>query len=96
MQLLSWTVVVKRELRHKAKLSVYRSAYIPYLTYSHELWVMTETMRVQIQAAEISFLPRVVGYTPLDRMRSSVIWEELKVELLLHHTVLMLKHKNNF
>ncbi|KAI3351580.1 hypothetical protein L3Q82_020418 [Scortum barcoo] len=33
------TVVVKKELSRKAKLSIYRSIYVPTLTYGHELWV---------------------------------------------------------
>ncbi|KAI3362928.1 hypothetical protein L3Q82_011604 [Scortum barcoo] len=36
------TVVVKKDLSRKAKLSIYRSIYVPTLTYGHELWVMTE------------------------------------------------------
>ncbi|KAI3353120.1 hypothetical protein L3Q82_019252 [Scortum barcoo] len=32
------TVVVKKELSRKAKLSIYRSIYVPHLTYGHELW----------------------------------------------------------
>ncbi|KAK3559275.1 hypothetical protein QTP86_009939 [Hemibagrus guttatus] len=36
------SVVVKKELSCKAKLSIYQSIYIPSLTYGHELWVMTE------------------------------------------------------
>ena len=43
------------------KLSIYRSIYVPTLTYGHELWVMTERIRSQIQAAEMSFLCRVAG-----------------------------------
>ena len=39
-------VVVKRELSQKAKLSVYRSIYVPALTYYHELWVANERMRL--------------------------------------------------
>ncbi|KAI3355939.1 hypothetical protein L3Q82_004486 [Scortum barcoo] len=39
------TVVVKKELSRKAKLSIYRSIYVPTLTYGHELWVMTERTR---------------------------------------------------
>ncbi|KAI3373393.1 hypothetical protein L3Q82_021941 [Scortum barcoo] len=50
------TVVVKKELSRKAKLSIYRSIYVPTLTYGHELWVMTERTRLRIQAAEMSFL----------------------------------------
>ncbi|KAI3371926.1 hypothetical protein L3Q82_006798 [Scortum barcoo] len=56
MQSVYRTVVVKKELSRKAKLSIYRSIYVPTLTYGHELWVMTERTRSRIQAAEMSFL----------------------------------------
>ncbi|KAI3374957.1 hypothetical protein L3Q82_021489 [Scortum barcoo] len=80
------TVVVKKELSRKAKLSIYRSIYVPTLTYGHELWVMTERTRSRIQAAEMSFLRRVAGRSLRDRVRSSVTREELGVEpLLLQH-----------
>ncbi|TWW61044.1 hypothetical protein D4764_05G0011340 [Takifugu flavidus] len=39
MRTLHWSVVVKRELSRKAKLSIYRSIFVPTLTYGHELWV---------------------------------------------------------
>ncbi|KAI3357939.1 hypothetical protein L3Q82_016326 [Scortum barcoo] len=74
------TVVVKKELSRKAKLSIYRSIYVPTLTYGHELWVMTERTRSRIQAAEMSFLRRVAGRSLRDRVRSSVTREELGVE----------------
>ena len=45
MLTLKRTVVVKRELSQKAKLSIYRSIYIPTLTYGHELWVVTERIK---------------------------------------------------
>ncbi len=79
------SVVVKRELSRKAKLSIYRSIYVPTLTYGHELWVMTERIRSRIQAAEMSFLRRVAGRSLRDRVRSSVTREELGVEPLLLH-----------
>ena len=85
MQSLYQSVVVKRELSRKARLSIYRSVYLPTLTYSHELWVMTERIRSRIQAAEISFLHRVGGRSLRDRVRSSVTREELGVEPLLLH-----------
>ncbi|KAK3541593.1 hypothetical protein QTP86_033092 [Hemibagrus guttatus] len=77
------SVVVKKELSRKAKLSIYQSIYAPTLTYGHELWVMTERVRSQIQAAEMSFLRRVAGRSLRDRVRSSVTREELGVEPLL-------------
>ncbi|KAK3566641.1 hypothetical protein QTP86_001840 [Hemibagrus guttatus] len=79
------SVVVKKELSRKKKLSIYQSIYIPTLTYGHELWVMTERVRSRIQAAEMSFLRRVAGRSLRDRGRSSVTREELGVEPLLLH-----------
>ena len=60
-QTLKQSVVVKRGLSQKAKLSIYWSIYIPTFTYGHELWAVTERIRPQIQAAEMSFLCRVAG-----------------------------------
>ncbi|KAK3510372.1 hypothetical protein QTP70_005671 [Hemibagrus guttatus] len=80
MQFMYWSVVVKKELSRKAKLSIYQSIYVPTLTYGHELWVMTKRVRSRIQAAEM-----VAGLSLRDRVRSSVTWEELGVEPLLLH-----------
>ena len=52
MRLLYRSVVVKRELSRKAKLSVYLSIYIP--THGHQLWVMPE------------FPPQGCGGAPLE------------------------------
>ncbi|KAK3558031.1 hypothetical protein QTP86_006407 [Hemibagrus guttatus] len=79
------SVVVKKELSRKAKLSIYQSIYVPTLTYGHELWVMTERVRSRIQAAKMSFLRRVAGHSLRDRVRSFVTREELGVEPLLLH-----------
>ncbi|TWW57321.1 R2DM Retrovirus-related Pol polyprotein from type II retrotransposable element [Takifugu flavidus] len=83
MRTLHRSVVVKRELSRKAKVSIYRSIFVPTLTYGHELWVMTERTRSRVQAAEMSFLRRVAGLSLRDRVRSSAIREELGVESLL-------------
>ncbi|KAK3542767.1 hypothetical protein QTP70_002969 [Hemibagrus guttatus] len=85
MRFMSRSVVLKKELSRKAKLSIYQSIYVPTLTYGHELWVMTERVRSRIQAAEMSFLRRVAGRSLRDRVRSSVTREELGVEPLLLH-----------
>ncbi|KAK3517255.1 hypothetical protein QTP70_001470 [Hemibagrus guttatus] len=85
MRSMYQSVVVKKELSQKAKLSIYQSIYVPTLTYGHELWVMTERVRSRIQAAEMSFLCRVAGRSFRDRVRSSVTREELGVEPLLLH-----------
>ncbi|KAK0136656.1 Nucleoredoxin-like protein 1 [Merluccius polli] len=74
MRTLQGSVVVKRELSRKAKLSIYRSIFIP----SPMLWIVTERIRSRVQADEMSFLCRVAGLSLRDRVRSSVIREELE------------------
>lgn len=69
------SVVGKRELSQKKKLSLQWSVYILALIYGHEISVMTERTRSLLQAAEISFLPKVAGHLLSDRVRSLVIWE---------------------
>uniref|UniRef100_A0A8C6P1M8 Reverse transcriptase domain-containing protein n=1 Tax=Nothobranchius furzeri TaxID=105023 RepID=A0A8C6P1M8_NOTFU len=85
MRVLYRSVMVKRELSQKAKLSIYLSIYVPILTCGHELWVGTKRTRWQMHAAEMSFLQRVAGLPLRDRVRSSVIREGLGVDLLLLH-----------
>ncbi|KAF7652090.1 hypothetical protein LDENG_00101950 [Lucifuga dentata] len=83
LRMLYRTIVVKRELSQKVRLSICQSIYVPILTYGHELWVVTERTRLQIQVAEMRFLRRVSGLTLRNRVRSSEIWEGLRVEPLL-------------
>ena len=85
LQSLNRTVVKKKELSRKAKLSVFRAIFVPTLTYGHEVWVMTESIRSRVQAAEMGFLRRVAGISLRDRVRSSITRERLGVEPLLLH-----------
>ena len=48
MRQLHRSVVLKRELCTKAKLSIFRSVYIPILTYGHECWIMNEKVRSRV------------------------------------------------
>lgn len=57
--------------------------YVSTLTYDHELSVMTKRMNLRIQMSEIRFLSRVAELSFRDRMRSSYIWRELRLEPLL-------------
>ena len=56
MRALHHSVVLKRELLRKAKLSVFKLILIPILTYGHESWTITERVRSQMQASEMRFL----------------------------------------
>ncbi len=39
------TAVTRRQLNQKAKFSIYRSIFVPSLSYGHEGWIATERMR---------------------------------------------------
>ena len=80
MHQLHRSVVLKRELCTKAKLSVFRSLYVSTLTYGHECWIL---VRSRVQAAEMGFLRRISGLTLLDKVKSADIRESLNIELLL-------------
>ena len=56
-------MVTKRELSNTVKLSVFKSPFVPILTYGHESWVMTESILTQVQAPKLGFVGRVHGVT---------------------------------
>ena len=74
---------LKRGLSTKAKLSIFRSVYVPILTYGHECWIMNETVKSRVQEAETRFLRRNSGLTLLDKVESADILESLNTESLL-------------
>ena len=61
MRGLHYSVVMKRELSKKAKLSIFKAVFIPILTYGHESWGMTERVLSQLQASEMRFLRSIKG-----------------------------------
>ena len=83
MQTLHYSVVMKRVLSKKAKLSTFKTVFIPILTYGHESWVMTERVRSQVQASKMRFLQRIEGVTLYNKVRSSEIRKSLNIEPLL-------------
>ena len=42
MRALHYSVVMKRELSKKAKLSLFQAVFVSILNYGHESWVMTK------------------------------------------------------
>ena len=83
MRELKRSAIMRKELSKEAKLSIFKSVYIPVLTYGHESWILTEKVRSRVQAAEMRFLRAVKGVSLLDRMYSTDIRESLEVEPLL-------------
>ena len=77
------SVVTKQELSNTAKLSVFKSVFLPILSYGPESWVMTERTLSQGQAVEMRFLRRIHGVTLCDKVRSCEILRALNVEPLL-------------
>ena len=71
MRALHYSVVMKRELLKKAKLSIFKAVFIPILTHGHESWIMTERVRSQVQASEMRFLQRIEGVTLFNKVRQS-------------------------
>ena len=83
MQALHHSVVLKRELRRKAKLSVFKSIFVSILTNGHEFWVMTERMRTQMRASEMRFQQKIKRVTMFDKHRNTAIQKSLDIESLL-------------
>ena len=83
MRALHYSVVMKRELSKKAKLSIFKAVFVPILTYGHESWVMTERVRSLVQASEMRFLQKIEGVTLFNKVCSSEIQKSFKIEPLL-------------
>ena len=81
-----YSVVMKFQSSKKAKLSIFKTVFVPILTYGHESLIMTERVRSQVQAPEMSFLRRIEGVTLFNKVRSSEIRISLNIEPLLLRT----------
>ena len=77
------SVVSKRELSRKAKLSVFKSIFVPILTYGHKSWVMTERVRSQMLTSEMRFLRKIKGFTMFDKLCNTAIRESFIIDSLL-------------
>ncbi|TWW81741.1 hypothetical protein D4764_01G0015560 [Takifugu flavidus] len=73
MRTLHRSVVVKRELSRKAKLSIYRSIFVPTLTYGHELWgeklchpeeLGVEPLLLRVERSQMGWLGHLVRMPP--------------------------------
>ena len=76
-------MILKQKLCTKAKLSVFRSVFVPILTYGHECWVMTERGKSQIQVAEMDLFRKVRRLSLLDYLKSIGICQPLNIKPLL-------------
>ena len=53
MRALLYSVVMKRELSIKEKLSIFIAVFVPILTYGHESWVMGNDRKNAITSASV-------------------------------------------
>ena len=83
MRALHYSVVMKRELLKKAKVSIFNTVFVPILIYGHESWVTIEIVPLQVEAPEMSFLQKIEGVTLFNKVRSSDIGKSLNIEPLL-------------
>ena len=83
MRALHNSVVMKRELSKKAKLLIFKTVFVPILTFGHESRVMTEGVRSQVQASKMRFLPRIERVILFNKVRSSKSQKSLNIEPLL-------------
>jgi len=77
------SMVTKREFSRNAKLSVFKSVFVPILTCDHESLVTTEKMLSKEQAAEMGYLRRVLGVTLGDKEDRSEIRKAQDVKPLI-------------
>ena len=80
MRALHYSVVMKRESSNKAKLSYFKTDFVPY---GHESWVMTENVRSQMLASEMRFLRSIEEVTLFNKVRSFEIRKSLNIKSLL-------------
>ena len=74
---------MKQKLSKKAKLSNFKTVFVPILTHGHESWVMTKRVQSQVRASEMRFLRRIEGVTLFIKMPSCEIRKSLNIEPLL-------------
>lgn len=74
---------INRTLRNKTrkdtKIKFYKTMAVPILTYGSESWVVKETDKRKLQAAEMRFLRKVKGCTRRDQIRNEDIRQELGI-----------------
>src|SRR5258708_30196760 len=82
LKLINSTIITKRELSLKAKVSVYNSVYVPTLIYGNESWTLNKRMESRVQACEMRYLRKIVGKRRIDKIRNDVIRNQIGVEKL--------------
>ena len=73
------TVLGKKEMPNKTKLQVYKTTILPTITYGAESWVVNTKIESRITATEMKCLRKIAGRTRKDKIRNTVIREEVDI-----------------
>ena len=84
MRALNDSVVIKRELSKMAKLSIFKTVFVPILTYGHES-CKGSYRKSAITCASVrnEVLRRIEGVPLFNKVRSSEIQKSLNIKSLL-------------
>ena len=72
------TIIGKKEISTKTKMSIFQSIYIPTLTYGMESIPLTKAAESRITAMEMKYLRKTVNVTKRDRIRVRLCWSNDK------------------
>ncbi|MGL4388826.1 MAG: reverse transcriptase domain-containing protein [Brevinema sp.] len=70
----------KKEIAKHTKVKIYKTVLIPALIYGCESWTQTKEMQRKIETCEMKTLRRIEGVTKMDKIRSTIIRQRLKIE----------------
>ncbi|CAH0555727.1 unnamed protein product [Brassicogethes aeneus] len=77
--------IKKKEITKKTKLNVFKTVFRPILTFGCESWVLNKAQESKIGAIEMKFLRDIKRVTRMDRIRNTVIREELEIETTIEY-----------
>lgn len=75
-------LVWNRDVPKKAKVTMFKTYYVPITTYAGETWRLTERQWSRLQAGEMRFLRAIKGKTRRDKIRNEEIRENIVDESL--------------
>lgn len=70
----------KKEVSMRAKVTVYKTVFLPIISYSSESWTLSKKLESKIQAMEMRYLRKILGKTRRDRIRNITVRKDIGVE----------------
>ena len=77
--MLKSTSFRRKEIPKEIKTRVYQKVVRPSLIYGSESWMLSEMNYSKVKEMEMRFLRRIKGITRMDRIRNTVVVEELTI-----------------